>query len=103
MNKTLIPENFSISSEMRSWASKKVPFVNIEEQHEQFCDYWRAHGKKMMDWVATWRNWMRNSPRFSPSVNQYSRMPRPSAAPPRQGREITPPMQPRDHPLFRKQ
>jgi hypothetical protein len=30
--------------------------------HEAFCDYWRgipgAKGRKL-DWVATWRNWMR--------------------------------------------
>lgn len=65
MGKTLIPEDFSITAEMRKWASEKVPSVDIDAQTEEFCDYWRAHGKKMADWTATWRNWMRRSPQFS--------------------------------------
>ena len=104
MGKTLIPENFCISEEMRLWARYKVPSVNIDEQHELFLDYWRAHGKKMLDWVATWRNWMRRAPEFARPVNQYSqfaRRPAPAhAIAPRQ--EVPRPIQPREHPLFKK-
>lgn len=82
MGKTLIPENFSISQEMRAWARLKIPSVDIDAQHEEFCDYWRAHGKKMLDWVATWRNWMRRSPEFARPVTRYSVLnSRPSAFP----------------------
>lgn len=99
--KTLIPVDFKITDEMRVWARAKVPQVDIEAQTEIFCDYWRAHGKKMMDWAATWRNWMRRSPEFSRPVTQYSQMARPRAPAP-VSRYIAPPIQPREHPLFRK-
>jgi hypothetical protein len=103
MGKTLIPEDFRISDEMRTWARFKVPGVDIDAQYELFCDYWRAHGKKMLDWNATFRNWLRRSPEFAPRapVTRYSQMERPRAlaAP---TRTLAPPMQPREHPLFRK-
>jgi hypothetical protein len=102
MPKSLLPADFPITSSMRVWAAAKVPQVDIEEQHEQFCDYWRAHGKKMADWEATWRNWMRRSPEFARPVTQFSRLSTvraPSQEPPR---KIAPPIMVRDHPLFRK-
>lgn len=68
MGKTLIPEVFPISESMRAWAELKTPTVNIELEHESFCDYWRAHGTKMADWTATWRNWMRRAPKMGGAV-----------------------------------
>lgn len=35
---------------MRTWAKSKTPQVDIDAEHETFCDYWRAHGKAMADW-----------------------------------------------------
>jgi hypothetical protein len=66
--KTQIPEGFSISADMRAWAESKTPTVNIDTEHESFCDYWRAHGTKMADWTATWRNWMRRAPKMGGAV-----------------------------------
>jgi len=105
MSKTLLPNDFRLTEEMRLWAKYKVPEVNVEAQFEMFCDYWRAHGKRMEDWMATWRNWMRRAPEFARPVNRYSNFerarPAPSdAIPPR--KDVAPPMQPREHPLFRK-
>ena len=65
MAKTTIPEGFGISEEMRTWAKTRVPNVDIDTQHEVFCDYWRDCGRKMADWTATWRNWMRRAPEFA--------------------------------------
>jgi hypothetical protein len=66
---TRIPEPFSITGEMRSWASDKTPGLNGEWTTETFVDYWRAipgaRGVKT-DWLATWRNWMKR---------EYSNMP----------------------------
>lgn len=76
MAKTTVPENFSISPELRAWARQSVPQVDIDAQHEIFMDYWRAHGKKMADWNATWRNWMRRSPEFTRPVTQHSQVER---------------------------
>jgi hypothetical protein len=46
---------------MREWAADNAPTCGRVD-HEAFCDFWRskpgAAGRKV-DWVATWRNWMR--------------------------------------------
>jgi len=65
---TRLPDDFSISEEMRSWAMTKHPSTDIEAETEAFVDYWRgvagAKGVKM-DWLATWRNWIRRSKQFN--------------------------------------
>lgn len=56
-----LPEGFAVTEEMAAWAREKAPTCGTAD-HEAFCDYWRstpgAKGRKL-DWVATWRNWMR--------------------------------------------
>jgi hypothetical protein len=46
---------------MRQWAREHAPTCGSAD-HAAFIDYWRgvpgAKGRKV-DWVATWRNWMR--------------------------------------------
>lgn len=64
MGKRQIPEGFSVTPEMRAWAEMKAPSVDIDREHESFVDYWLAHGTKMADWPATWRNWMRRAPKM---------------------------------------
>ena len=81
MGKTAIPEGFGISEDMRTWADTKAPTVDIDREHESFVDYWRAHGTKMADWVATWRNWMRRAPQMggalkSPDAMRLARLSR---------------------------
>ena len=56
-----LPEPFEITQPMRDWAELKVPTLDIEYYHEEFCDHWWANGKKKKDWFATWRNWMRRT------------------------------------------
>lgn len=104
--KTLLPGDFSITPEMRAWARFKVPHVNVEAEHENFCDYWRAHGKRMCDWTATWRCWMRRAIDFQRSGYGRSGNARPMAAvetPYEHGdrKTIGAPVQLRDHPLFK--
>ena len=49
---------------MFEWFRKNCPHVDGKTEHAQFCDYWRAkpgkEGRKL-DWVATWRRWMRTA------------------------------------------
>ena len=56
-----LPDDFTVTKEMAEWAREKAPTCGTAD-HEAFCDYWRgipgAKGRKL-DWVATWRNWMR--------------------------------------------
>lgn len=101
MGKTLLPDDFSITQGMRDWARAKVPHVDIDFEHENFCDYWRAHGKKMADWVATWRVWMRRAPEFA-RANRNTRSVAAVEMPYERGeRSPGPPIHIRDHPLFR--
>lgn len=65
MGKTAIDPEFEVTEKMREWAREKVPGVDIESETEKFVDYWLAHGKRMADWTATWRNWMRRAPQFN--------------------------------------
>ena len=70
-----LPEGFAVTEEMAAWAREKAPTCGTAD-HEAFCDYWRgipgAKGRKL-DWVATWRNWMRR---------EHERRARPTSARP---------------------
>lgn len=67
MGKTLLPKDFQVSESVTSWAREKVPHVDIKAEFEKFCDYWWGCGRKMMDWDATLRNWLRRAPQFARS------------------------------------
>jgi hypothetical protein len=58
---TKIPEPFLLTGDMRVWGVEKVPAVNIREETENFVDYWRGAGGTKVDWIATWRTWMRKA------------------------------------------
>jgi hypothetical protein len=59
---TRLPEPFLVTAEMRAWYREHIGAqVDGQREHEKFVDYWRANGKAMKDWPATWRNWMRRA------------------------------------------
>lgn len=54
--------NFEISQSMMDWAATHCPGLDVKASSERFIDYWVAQpGQKgvKLDWVATWRNWLR--------------------------------------------
>lgn len=56
-----IPDDFTVTDAMKAWARENTPLVGQSET-DAFIDYWRAEsGAKAtkLDWVGTWRNWMR--------------------------------------------
>lgn len=58
-----IPDPFMVTLDMRAWAAEKAPLVQVDQSTERFVDYWRAKTGKdatKKDWIATWRNWLRN-------------------------------------------
>lgn len=66
---TRLPDHFPVTDDMRAWGSENAPDVDPYREHEKFCDYWRAVGGQRgtkLDWVATWRNWMRRAQESSP-------------------------------------
>lgn len=61
---TRLPDDFMPSPEMFEWFRKNCPHVDGKTEHAQFCDYWHSKpGKdgRHLDWVATWRRWMRTA------------------------------------------
>lgn len=60
---TRLPADFAPTDEMRNWVREHCPDVRLPE-HDRFCDHFRgASGQRgvKLDWVATWRNWMRTA------------------------------------------
>jgi hypothetical protein len=59
---TRLPDDFSLNSETREWATMKTPLVNVDAALEEFCDYWwsvpGSKGRKL-DWVRTFHNRLR--------------------------------------------
>lgn len=64
---TRLPTNFAVTMEMRQWATTKFPRVPIDKSTESFIDYWTAKSTDAtkLDWVATWRNWIRKDHEWS--------------------------------------
>jgi hypothetical protein len=61
---TRLPDDFTPSPEMFEWFRKNCPHVDGKTEHAQFCDFWHSKpGKdgRHLDWVATWRRWMRTA------------------------------------------
>jgi hypothetical protein len=64
---TRIPDNFEPTEEMRRWFFAEnfhTAITNPRQEHESFCDYWRAKAggdARKVDWPAAWRNWMRRA------------------------------------------
>ncbi len=61
---TRLPDDFAPTPEMAKWARENAPHVDPAREFDRFCDYWKAKpgrdGRKL-DWLATWKNWMRNA------------------------------------------
>lgn len=80
--KVPLPATFYVTDDMKSWARLNVPGLNLDEETAAFRDYAAGHEWKMVDWTATWRNWMRREykkakPRSAPQAHY-------APAPPRQ-------------------
>ena len=61
-----IPPDFKITDDMRVWFSEQnFKTIKIDSATAQFVDYWKSTGKQMIDWVATWRNGMRNREKWN--------------------------------------
>lgn len=65
---TRAPDSFEISNEMRAWASREVPLVDVDKKLGEWLDYWRSvPGQKgvKLDWLGVWRNGMRKQQEFA--------------------------------------
>lgn len=65
-----LPADWTLPAEWRAWAEDARPDINVEATADSFADHWHAQpgakGRKA-DWLATWRNWVRNQRALSNS------------------------------------
>jgi hypothetical protein len=70
-----LPDDFHATPAMIAWARENTPNVGHAET-EAFIDHWRAQpgarGKKL-DWLATWRNWMRRAQKDFDRQNRWTK------------------------------
>lgn len=60
------PDDFEVTAELRQWASRETPGVDVEFETAAMRDY--AYAKAHVDWPAAWRNWMRTAYRKRPQA-----------------------------------
>jgi hypothetical protein len=62
---SFIPDDFTITEEMKSWfKTQNFKYCKLESQTDEFIDYWKGVAGKKSDWVATWRNGMRQKEKW---------------------------------------
>lgn len=58
---TRIPDDFTVTEDMRAWAAERAPLVDVARSTEKFINHWTAAtGAKATkrDWTRTWQNWL---------------------------------------------
>lgn len=63
--KTGCPKTFDFNGNLKEWASKVAPNLDLEAETEKFLDYHRAKGSAFVDWDAAWKLWIRNGKKFA--------------------------------------
>lgn len=78
-----LPEGWEPPAEVIHRMRGECPGVDLWQEHLIFSDYWRAQpgakGRKV-DWVATWRNWMRRAQKDA-AGSSYRPSPPPATSP----------------------
>ena len=54
-----VPDDFVITEELKSWAKKERPDLDIEREIAKFRDH--EFRTPRSDWPRTWRNWIRGA------------------------------------------
>jgi hypothetical protein len=62
--KVFLPSDFAITDEMRAWAAREVPRIDIDKHLEEFVNFWREiasrnNRRTLRGWVSTWQNRMK--------------------------------------------
>jgi hypothetical protein len=65
--KSSLPEDFTVSDQMREWAYAKANAIvhRLTEETEAFKEYHRSKGSRFVDWRAAWRTWMLNEQKWA--------------------------------------
>lgn len=72
----VIPDDFSITQDMRDWFNQENINLNIEEETREFVEYWNDAKGKKKNWLLTWKNRMRDQKkRFGNKARPKSKSP----------------------------
>lgn len=64
---TFIPEDFSLSAEMRSYARDKgFGYLDLDTELDKFINHAHQNDRKCRDWISAWRNWVINAAKRTP-------------------------------------
>ncbi|PSW14763.1 helix-turn-helix domain-containing protein [Photobacterium sanctipauli] len=64
-SKTLLPAQFHVSDEMAQWYAQQNFSLDVHDATNQWADAMIARGSKYTDWIAAWRNGMRNANKWA--------------------------------------
>lgn len=70
-----IPDDFSVTAEMRTWAARETPNVNVSTETAKFCDYWASEAgqrARKRNWTKAWQVWMRKAEERAPRARPAS-------------------------------
>ncbi len=66
-----LPQGWQPPAEAVAIMQRRFPNLDMAHEFECFTDYWLGTGKAKLDWLATWRTWIRRSAeRSSASVSR---------------------------------
>lgn len=59
-----LPEDWWPSKELLIQAKMNISGLDLGTETTKFKNYYRANGKKMKDWEASWKNWLINASQY---------------------------------------
>jgi len=74
---TRLPDGWKPPDEVIRAMHEQFPGMDLRAVHADFCDYWHAkagQGATKVDWVATWRRWIRKADADTPHRNGHPRL-----------------------------
>jgi len=69
---TRLPKDFVFPKEWADFCIQQRPDLNLQQTFDSFRDYWIAAPKgTKLDWMATWRNWVRSQTVLKTFANKF--------------------------------
>lgn len=65
--RTSVPDNFAPNENHKEFASQNN--IDLKNETMAFVDYYKAHGKSMVNWSSAFSNWLRKSVSFGKNKN----------------------------------
>lgn len=59
--KHYLPKGFALSPALRKYAAEKTPYLNVDNEFEQFCEKSVSTGRKCADWNRAFQHWLLKS------------------------------------------